>query len=203
MKHFLPFISYVFHPIFTLLYGSLLYFFITNSYFTYQTIYFYLLQILIVSVFIPLLIFYFLISSGKIDSIMVFQVAQRKIPLYIQIILVLILMNFVVNDISLFELSLFYVANLVSCIICLLLVYINKKASLHMVGIASITIYCAQLYLYFGISEVLLLSFFIALTGLVATSRLFMKAHSFLELLLGFFIGVIPQAVIFYFSYKI
>ena len=193
MKQILQFTSYILHPVFILLYGAILYFYSTNNYFDYLTTYIYLLQILVISIFIPLAILYFLITIRKVDSVMIYNVSQRKIPLLVQTIIILILMNFVVEHEHLISLYLYYAALLVSCIISLFLVFLKQKASLHMVGITSLLGYCVVLQLFFSTTNTILISILIALIGIVASSRLYMKAHTYLELWLGFLIGLLPQ----------
>lgn len=127
---------------------------------------------------------------------MIYNVSQRKIPLLVQTIIILILINFVVNHEQLTSLYLYYAALLVSCIICLFLVFLKQKASLHMVGITSLLGYCIVLQLFFGTTNTILISILIAFIGIVATSRLYMKAHTYRELWLGFLIGLLPQIIL-------
>ena len=73
------------------------------------------------------------------------------------------------------------------------MILFNIKASLHMIGIGSVTMFTIALSIHFGMNFTLLIAVLMIANGLVATSRLHYKAHSNLELILGFLIGVIPQ----------
>ena len=199
MKKILPFFSYAFHPIFISVFAVLFYFSTTTGYFNYETIYLYVIQTLIVTVFIPLAIFYLLISLNKIDSIMVTDVAQRKIPLVIQTALfgTLIFKSFT-EEVST-ELYHFFLGSMISSTIALLLVFYKKKVSLHMLGIASLTVFCIGCFMHFGIKNVYFVSGLLLCNGLVASSRFEMKAHTLTELTLGYVIGLIPQLLLLFF----
>ena len=53
--------------------------------------YLFMIQIVIITVLIPISLFYLLLSLGKIDSIMIEEVAQRKIPILLNCILLFVL----------------------------------------------------------------------------------------------------------------
>jgi membrane-associated phospholipid phosphatase len=133
---------------------------------------------------------------------MVTNVAQRKIPLFIQIILCssLLFKSFTLNTFP--ELFFFFLSNIISTAIALILTFAQKKISLHMLGITSLTVFCIYCSLKYGYKNTSFLSILIALNGLVASSRLSMKAHTKIELLLGFIIGALPQIIILPINYN-
>jgi membrane-associated phospholipid phosphatase len=196
LKKILPFFSYLFHPIFIATYAVLIYFLLSTGYFNYQTIYLYIIQTLIITVFIPLAIFYFLIAINKIDSIMIANVSQRKIPLAIQIglFVTLFLQSFTLE----FSPPLFYffVGSSISSLLALLLVFYNRKISLHMLGMSSLTFFCLVVMVYFGNKNIVFPTLLIFCNGLVAASRLEMKAHTPTELILGYLVGILPQVLL-------
>lgn len=199
MKKILPFFSYAFHPIFISVFAVVFFFFTTTGYFNYETIYLYVIQTLIITVFIPLAIFYLLITLNKIDSIMVTDVSQRKIPLIIQSALfgTLLFKSFTMEVSP--ELYYFFLGSMISSFIALLLVYFKKKASLHMLGMASFTVFCIGCMMHFGIKNSYFVSGLFLCNGLVGTSRFEMKAHTLTELTVGYAIGLIPQLVLLFF----
>lgn len=200
MKRILPFFSYLFHPIFISVLATVFYFFITTDrYFVYETIYLYIIQVLLVTVFIPLSIFYLLIMLGKIDSVMVTNVSQRKIPLTIHIVLLTVLIIKSITKETSPELFYFFLGSIISSSIALLLVYFDKKISLHMLGMASLTIFCISSCMHFQVREVIIISALLFCNGLVASSRLYMKAHTSKELVLGYLIGLFPQLLLLFF----
>lgn len=200
MKKLLAFFSYLFHPIFISVFATLFYFFVvTDRYFVYEAIYLFTLQVLLVTVFIPLACFYLLVTLGKIDSMMVTKVAQRKTPLVLHICLLLVLITKSITKDNLPELFYFFLGSMISSTIALILVYFHKKASLHMLGMSSLTVFCISASIHFQVREVVLLSGLLFCNGLVASSRLSMKAHSNKELLLGYTIGLLPQLLLLFF----
>lgn len=200
MKKILPFFSYLFHPIFISVLATIFYFFIiTNRYFVYETIYLYIIQVLLVTVLIPLTGFYLLIMIGKVDSIMVTKVSQRKIPLIFHIILLSLLIIKSITKEIIPELFYFFLGSIISSVIALSLVYLNKKASLHMLGISSLTVFCISCCIHFQVREVVIISFLLLCNGLVASSRLYMKAHTTKELVLGYLVGLFPQLLLLLF----
>jgi len=70
---------------------------------------------------------------------------------------------------------------------------LNYKASLHMLGMGSILMFLVNLSIHFEINITIALSFFVLATGLVATSRLYLRAHSRLQVLIGFLLGAVSQ----------
>jgi membrane-associated phospholipid phosphatase len=196
LKKTLPFFSYLFHPIFIATFGVLIYFLLSTGYFNYQTIYLYVIQTLIITVFIPLAIFYFLITINKIDSIMIANVSQRKTPLTIQIglFVTLFLKSFTLE----FSPPLFYffLGSSISSLLALGLVFYNRKISLHMLGMSSLTFFGIAVMIYFGNKNIVIPTLLIFCNGLVAASRLEMKAHTPTELILGYLVGILPQVLL-------
>ena len=200
LKRILPFFSYCFHPIFISVLATVFYFFITTDrYFIYETVYIYTLQVLLITVFIPLTLFYVLIMLGKIDSVMVTNVSQRKIPLTIHILLLSVLILKSITKETSPELFYFFLGSIISSSIALILVYFDKKISLHMLGMSSFTIFCISCCMHFQVREVFIISVLLFCNGLVASSRLYMKAHTNKELVLGYLIGLFPQLFLLFF----
>ena len=199
MKKILPFFSYAFHPIFISVMGALFYFASTQGYFNYETMYMYIIQILIITVFIPIASFYLLVSLQKIDSIMVTKVEQRKIPLFLQSLLLSSLIFKSITIDVLPELFYFYLGSIISTFLALILALFKKKASLHMLGISSLTVFCMACSLHFQFKFPILMAALLLINGLVASSRLHMKAHTVFELVLGYTIGALPQLILLLF----
>jgi hypothetical protein len=80
-----------------------------------------------------------------------------------------------------------------SSLLALILLFIRIKASLHMIAISSLTVFIIGVSLHLQIQNFLTVAALLLINGLVATSRLEMKAHTNRELFLGFALGIIPQ----------
>lgn len=199
MKKFLSIFSYIFHPMFISVYAVLIYFFLTDRYHTYQELFLIMVQVLILTILIPISIFYFLMSLGRANSFMLSEISQRKIPLFINAILLYLLITQSIRIEIIPELYYFFFGALVSTILAFLLIFVNLKASIHMVGISALTVFIFGFSLHTQTNHIYLFATFLLLTGIVATSRLSMKAHNGKELIAGFIAGVLPQICLLYF----
>lgn len=62
-----------------------------------------------------------------------------------------------------------------------------------MMTISALTVFVIGLSVHTQIENINLILFSVMMNGFVAASRLEMKAHSNKELVIGFFLGIIPQ----------
>lgn len=196
MKKILPLFSYLFHPIFIPAMATLFYLFLNGSDFVSQEKLLVFFQVVIVTVFIPVLAFLLLRATGTIDSIMVSQTSQRKIPLILHCFLIILLVR---NNITIDrypELHFFFLGTLLSTLLALILVFTNVKASLHMIAISSITVFIIGLSMHLQIQITFTIAVLMLLNGFVASSRLEMKAHTYPELIIGFALGAVSQLLL-------
>ena len=130
---------------------------------------------------------------------MISNVSQRKIPLLLQVLLLSILTfkTFTLQAIP--ELFYFFLGSIFSSVLALILVFFYQKISLHLLGMSALTVFCVGSSIHFEIREVVFISLLLICNGLVASSRLYLKAHSSKELILGYLIGAIPQIFLLYF----
>ena len=68
-----------------------------------------------------------------------------------------------------------------------------------MIGVSALTVFIIGLSIHNEVNTINTVAFFVLLNGLVASSRLEMKAHDYKELVIGFLCGIIPQLALFYF----
>ncbi len=199
MKKVSPLFSYFFHPIFTPLYGAFLYFVLQDTSLEIKQVWLVLIQIVIITIFIPIAFYFLLKSMGKINSVMASQIDERKIPLVIQAVLLFILAKDSIKVNVLEELHYFFVGGLISTIISFILLFAKVKTSLHLVGISSLTTFVVGLSINNQSNYLVLISVMILLNGIIATSRLEMKAHTLRELIFGFSIGFFSQMIVWKF----
>ena len=199
MKKILPFFSYLFHPIFVPLLGTLSYLLFEDIYFTKAQCYLLVFQILIITFFLPLSFFYLLRTFGKVDTIMLSDLNQRKIPLVMQMILTFVLISESVTIERFPELFFFFLGGLISTFLAFTFLFAKLKASIHMIGISALTFFIIGISIHNQTNTIYLISACFFATGLIASSRLQMKAHSIKELVFGYVIGVIPQLSLWYF----
>lgn len=198
MKKILSLFSYVFHPVFIPAYATLFYLFSNNSYFLNQEKYFVLVQVLIITVLIPILFFFLLRATGKIGSIMAPILSERKIPLLIQCFLIILLVRKGITVERYAELHFFLLGALFSTLFALLLLFVKTKASLHMMGISALTVFVFGLSVHYQSQNIFAITFLTIMNGFVASSRLVMKAHTSMELIIGVLLGSIPQILLLY-----
>lgn len=199
MKKILPFFSYLFHPIFIPLLGTIFYVGLDKHYLTLFHCVILFLQIIIVTILLPVAFFYLLRTFGKIETIMLSDISQRKIPLLLQIMLFAILIQKSITLERFPSLYFFFLGGMISTVFAFGLLYAKIKASIHMVGISSLTVFIIGLSNYNEVNTINTVAFFITMNGVVASSRLAMNAHNNKELIIGFLCGAVPQFALFYF----
>jgi hypothetical protein len=94
------------------------------------------------------------------------------------------------------ELHFFLLGGLLSSLLALILLFGNIKASLHMIGMSSLTVFTIGLSMHLQIQSTFTIAMLILLNGIVASSRLEMNAHTNKELIIGFMLGAIPQLLL-------
>lgn len=197
LKKVLPVFSYIFHPIFVSLYGTLFYFLITNSFFYDSQIIVTLIQVTILTLLLPLSIYFLFRSLGIVTSFTEASISERKMPITVQALLLFLLIKFSISKDAVAELYFFFLGGFLSSVIVLASVILKFKASLHMIGISALTCFIFGLSIYYQLSFVNLIAFCIVCMGLVASSRLYMKAHTYTELIAGIIIGTAPQVFLY------
>ncbi|MBN8641163.1 MAG: hypothetical protein J0L86_05055 [Flavobacteriales bacterium] len=198
MKKILPFFSYLFHPIFIPLLGTVLYILFQENYFTIPQVYLLVFQVIIITIFLPMSFFYLLKTFGKVDTIMLSDVNQRKIPLLLQMALTVVLIKQSITIDRFPELYFFFLAGLITTFIAFVLLFFKIKSSIHMIGVSALTFFVIGLSLHNQINIIYVIASLFLFTGIIASSRLYMKAHTMTELVIGYAIGMIPQLLLWY-----
>lgn len=176
--------------------ATLFYLLFNDAAFANQEKLFIFFQVLVVTVLLPSLLFLLLRTAGNIDSMMLAEVSQRKIPLIIHCFLIILLVRKSITIERYPELHFFLLAGLLSTLLALILLFANIKASLHMIAISSLTVFIIGLSLHLQIQILFTVTTLILLNGIIASSRLEMKAHTYKELVIGFCLGTVPQLLL-------
>jgi hypothetical protein len=196
-KKCLPIFSYIFHPIFSSIYGTLFFFGIAKNYFNNPQIYITLIQVTILTVLMPLSMYFLFRSLGLLSSFTEASIAERRMPIAIQAILLFVLIKYSISKEMFTELYYFFLGGLLSTLVVLSAVLLKFKASLHMIGISALTAFIYGLSVYYQLPFTYLIGICIICMGFVASSRLYKKAHTPIELIAGIFIGMVPQLLLF------
>jgi hypothetical protein len=155
-----------------------------------------LFAIALFTIVLPILLYYLLKTIGKASSVHLGKIRERIIPLVLNSVIILVITQRIVPVKELPELYYFFIGTLLSTMACLMLVLLKFKASIHMIASGGVLIFFVALSIHFSINIVGTIALFFVIIGAIATSRLHMKAHSNIELIIGFFVGVIPQIIL-------
>lgn len=199
MKIFLKLGSILFHPLLMPLLGSAFYFYLTPRFIEPELITSHLFAIGIITVTIPIVIFFLLKTLKQVESIYLKSAKERKYPLMIQCILFLLIIKMVFSPYTNPEIYYFFIGILFTAMASLITVFFKIKVSLHQAGVAGILFFLIGLSVHFKINLLFLISLFLFINGWVASSRLHAKAHTYPELAIGFILGAFPQFILYTF----
>ena len=199
MKLLLKVLSYLFHPLFIPIMGTLSYFVITPKYSPLEMQSGNILPVFILTVIIPIIIYFILRNLGIVSNIFLPKVRERKFPLIISLgLLLMILLKVIPNNYTI-ELYYFFLGLITATTASLFLLFLKFKSSLHMMGMGTLLMFLVGLSIHFEINITIAISALTLATGLVATSRLYFKAHNGSELIIGFLVGMTSQLLTFEF----
>jgi len=189
-------ISYIFHPLIMPLAGVIFYFRETPKFFPKEVIYAKLISVFILTFVLPILLFFLLKTIGKVETIHLSSTKERAIPLAIYSVILLLVLQRVINYDEVSELYYFFLGILISTLSCFIMVLLKIKASIHMIAVSGLFMFFVALSIHYSSNFNGILVLMSIVIGAVATSRLHLKAHNYKELLLGLFIGIIPQLML-------
>lgn len=185
--------SYLFHPLFAGVYASAFYFWHFRFWFEANELYYYGLQIVILTIFIPLTVYFLLVSLKQITSFVLADVKERIIPLWVNLVLLWVLMQKSLDISVMPALYFFFFGALVANLFALLGLYLQIKASLHMMAVVSLTSFIIGLSLHLNLPMIEWICLAVIACGAVASSRKLMKAHDNTELIVGSLMGAVSQ----------
>jgi hypothetical protein len=196
MNNVLKGISYVFHPLIMPLLGVIFYFSKTPRFVPEQLIQSKVIALSVLTIALPLVLFYLLKTIGLVDSIHLKTTKERIRPLLLNSIIILLALKHIVPSNELIELYFFFMGILISTLTCLVLAFVKFKASIHMIALGGVFMFFIALSIHFSININGSLALMCLIIGAVATSRLHLKAHTSIELIMGFCIGLFPQLML-------
>ncbi|MEO0038392.1 MAG: hypothetical protein RIQ59_1603 [Bacteroidota bacterium] len=196
LKKILPLFSYLFHPIFIPIFGTLFYYYLSRINNSKELFSILIIEVAIFTFILPLSFFYLLRSIGKVDTIMLSDISQRKIPLLFQILLLVILISKYVTWNLYPALFFFFLGAILSAFLAYILLFAKIKASIHLMAISALCYFVIGLNSHFELQNKLIIFLLFVLTGIIASSRIAMKAHSMKELAIGYVVGMLPQIIL-------
>ncbi len=192
------FISTLLHPIVMPTIGIILYFILTPINLSRRQQYTILAIVFVATYIIPILLLVFLKRINYIKSFQVHGIKERKIPIFFMMTLLFMVGKFFAEISIIRDLSYLFFGVVLGLILIYFLFIIKIKASLHLLSIGAAIGYFLLFQQIHGIYILPLIMVFILLSGLLATSRLYLKAHTVPEVYIGFFIGLICPFLAFY-----
>lgn len=193
--HILKSISFIFHPLIMPFLGVLFYFTKSPRFISEITIQAKLFSIGILTIILPILLYYLLKTINKVSSFYLDSTEERIIPLLLNCAIILLILNRVLPQNEIQELYFFFVGILCSTFACLILAILKFKASIHMIASAGLFMFAMAVGIHFKININSTIALMCIVLGAIATSRLHLKAHTPIELIIGFFIGLVPQLI--------
>jgi len=130
---------------------------------------------------------------------MLSDISQRKTPLLMQIALTVILISKSITLDRFPELFYFFFGAICSTLVAYVLLFLKIKASIHMIAISALSFFVIGLSVHFELNSTFIIASLFLLTGIIASSRLVMKAHTGKELVIGYSAGMLPQILLWYF----
>jgi hypothetical protein len=190
-------LSVLFHPINFALVGSLIYFLLVPK-FIYKPQEKSILIVIFIGTYVfPLLLLLLLKKFKMIDSYQMRTIDERKFPTLLFISLCYIIGNwlFKSNMVDLLSLMFFGYGLLLIC--TYLLFYTKLKLSLHTAAIGGLIGFVICFSHFFRVNLIFLLALLFVLSGLVASARLKLGAHTFGEVIIGFVLGLGTQIAVY------
>lgn len=196
IHYLLKSISYIFHPLIMPLIGVVFYFSKTPRFIPDPVMKAKVFSITILTLILPILLYFLLKTIKRVDSLHLKSTKERVIPLLLHTFIIILILNRVLPYYEIQELYYFYLGILFSTLTCLFLALFKIKASIHMIASAGFFMFALALSIHFKININGTIALMCIIIGAIATSRLHLKAHTNTELLIGFFIGLLPQLVL-------
>jgi len=148
------------------------------------------------TIILPILLYYLLKTTKRVSSIHLDTTKERVIPLLLNTVIVILISQRIILINEFTELYFFFIGILLSTMACLILAILKFKASIHMIAVSGLLMFFIALSIHFSINIIGTIALFFIIVGAIATSRLHMNAHTIIELIIGFFVGLIPQLIL-------
>lgn len=188
---FYKLLSTLLNPIVTPTIGVMLYFLLVQNNFERRQKLTILGLIFVVTYLIPLFALIILKAFKIIKSYQPKSINERKIPIAIMILLFYLLGNSLNKIPNLGDIALLFHATSIALFIVYILFYLKIKTSIHLLSLGLSAGFFMTLSTYYSQSFLLVIIIIILLSGLMASARLHLKAHTSKEIYLGFFIGIL------------
>lgn len=179
--------------------GTIIYFILLPQHINRQTELYIILAVFIGTYVVPLFFLYSLKKTKAIANFHLENPQERKFPVLFFMSISFLLANLIFRGNNTSQLAMFFMGGTVSLIIVYALLYINFKASLHMLGISGIIGFFMFFSYEFKMNILLLIALFFVIAGFIANARIKLKAHTVKEVYVGGTIGILSQLAVYVF----
>ncbi len=194
---FHKFISVLLHPVVIPTIGIVLFLALTQDRIPREVAYFLLSSIFLTTYVIPLVFLFFLKHFKLIKSLQLSSITERKIPLFMMLVIFYILGSYLIRIPIFKALGILFHGTNMALIVVYILFFFKIKTSLHVISMSCLfgffLMYCTQ----YNINMIPIAIPLLLLTGLLASSRLILQAHTTREVYIAFFLGISSQCIAF------
>ena len=194
---FHKFISTILHPIVLPTLGVFLYFVFVSQSFEKRLQLIVLGLVFALTYVVPVLLLLFLRNFGFIKDFQVSTIKERRVPVIFMILILYFLGNTILQIPVIRNLGILFYGTSLSLICIYLLFSAKLKSSLHLVSMGNMLGFFLIMTNVNNLSILFIIILLIFLSGILASSRLYLKAHTPIELLIGFFLGFTSQFLLF------
>jgi membrane-associated phospholipid phosphatase len=194
---FYKFISTILHPIVLPTLGVFLYFVFVSQSFEKRLQLIVLGLVFVLTYVVPVLLLLFLKNFGFIKDFQVSTIKERRFPVIFMIFLLYFLGNTIIQIPTIRNLGILFYGTSLSLTCIYLLFSVKLKSSLHLVSMGNMIGFFLIMTNINSLSMLPIIILLILLSGILASSRLYLKAHTPVELLIGFFLGIVCQFILF------
>lgn len=189
-------LTYLLHPLLIPVYGTLFYFQMTPKFHTLEFQSGTVLPVFILTVIIPIVSLLILRNLGMMRTSLLLSAEERIYPILIFVALSLMVLFRVLPNHYTPEIYFFTLGTIAASVACLLVALAGKMVSLHMAGMGSLLVFMIGLSIHFEKNIVVAISLCTLCTGLVASARLYLRAHGRAAVLTGWLIGLVSQLLL-------
>lgn len=194
---FNKFISFFFHPINFSIIGAVVYFLFVPKFIYKPQEHLILAVVFIGSYVFPVVLLMLLKRFGMINSYHMESIEERKFPTLLFISISYIIGNWLFKSNVVDLLALIYYGYGLALIFSYILLYFQIKISLHTAAISGLIGFLIYFSYFYKINLIIILAVLFALSGIIGSSRLKLKAHNLKEVGLGYVIGLSSQFIVY------
>ena len=194
---FHKFISTILHPIVLPTLGVFLYFVFVSQSFEKRLQLIVLGLVFALTYVVPVLLLLFLRNFGFIKDFQVSTIKERRFPVIFMILLLYFLGNTIIQIPTIRNLSILFYGTSLSLTCIYVLFSVKLKSSLHLVSMGNMIGFFLIMTNINSLSMLPIIILLVLLSGILASSRLYLKAHTPVELLIGFSLGIVCQFILF------